>query len=68
MTITIDNTRIAPSWEALQTVIATALNLDGRLTRIARPDGQCNYRAHGLYHCTFTPDRGDAVQIMLTVS
>ena len=27
---------------------------DGKLMRLSRPDGQCNYRAHGVYELTYT--------------
>lgn len=27
---------------------------EGRLTRIARPDKQCNLRTHGVYELTYT--------------
>ena len=27
---------------------------EGKLTRVARPDGKCNYRDYGVYELTYT--------------
>jgi hypothetical protein len=69
MTITITGAAYAPLWETTQAAIVQALGVeDGRLTRISRPDGQCNYRAKGVYVLEFIPlPTGDAVQVQLEV-
>jgi hypothetical protein len=67
MTIRISGVKQAPLWVTTQRVIRETLNTEGQLTRITRPDGQCNYREIGEYHLTFTPDNGDNVTIKLQV-
>jgi hypothetical protein len=69
MQITINGTiGQGPSWGALDKVLASMLG-DGRLTRIARRDGACNYRhSSGVYDLTFVPDVGDATDIVLNVN
>lgn len=66
MQIMITGIKVAPSWNTLQNVIRQALHMEGRLTRIARPDGQSAYRALGDYALTFTPHDGDAIDITVT--
>jgi hypothetical protein len=68
MNIVILGANTAPSWEALQGVISTSLGREGVLTRIQRPDNQCNYRAPGQYICRFTPYEGDEVTVSLQIN
>lgn len=67
VSIKISGVAQAPMWETLQALIVEALNKEGRMTRIARPDGLCDYRAHGVYHVTFVPEVGDEVEVILEV-
>lgn len=68
MTITLTGAVRAPHWKTLQKAIVQALDTDGRLTRISRNDGRCDYTAKGAYTLTFTPrDYGDEVIIKLVV-
>lgn len=58
MTITVTDCAPGRS-EAFWTEIERAIGVlcgeaDGRLTRIARPDGNCNYRTYGIYHLTYS--------------
>lgn len=69
MRIQITGATIAPTWNTIQRLIRETLNTDtGRLTRIARPDGQCNYRECASYACTFTPETGDAIAVDIEVT
>jgi ABC-type ATPase with predicted acetyltransferase domain len=42
-----------PKWETLQQTIREMTKTEGQLTRIARMDGKCDYRATGIYKLTF---------------
>ena len=55
MKITIEGSAVeTPRWGTIQRVLRELLNDDdGKLTRIARPDGRANYRALGVYELTF---------------
>lgn len=53
-------------WNHLESAIASLSGHDaGRLTRIARPDGRCDYRSDGEYDLVFTPESGDDVVVSL---
>ncbi len=70
MMIAITGARFTPGWETLQQVIREVVGEeapDGLLTRIRRVDGQCNYRAPGLYDVEYVPLRGDVIKIVLDV-
>jgi hypothetical protein len=67
MEIKITGAKQTPSYEVLQNLVTSALDKNGRFTRIARRDKACNYRVHGIYDITFIPERGDAVEIVLEV-
>lgn len=42
-------------WSVLEKAIGALLGeAGGGLTRIARPDGNANYRAHGVYELTYS--------------
>lgn len=63
---------IAPCWESIQSIVRSMLKDDsedstGKLTRIARVDAGCNYRAPGLYNLEYVPTIGDTVLITLEV-
>jgi hypothetical protein len=68
MNITLTGVHGTPTWKGLQRLINEALDTPGRLTRIRRDDGGCNYRTHGAYTLTFTPNTGDAIEIAYTVA
>ncbi len=55
MEIVIKGARWTPEWETLQSMLiqATGAAPGSKLTRIARPDGKCDYRAPGVYNLTF---------------
>lgn len=57
MTITVEGSwpkRALGFWPAIEQAIgALCGETDGKLTRINRPDGQCDYRAHGEYELTY---------------
>ena len=63
--------KYTPKWETIQQVIRDTTSIDGenngRLTRISRRDGGCNYRLPGKYDLTFIPNVGDAITIELDV-
>jgi hypothetical protein len=59
ITLTLAGLSLMPTWVTIQSLVRESLNTEGRLTRIVRPDGGCNYRATGVYHATFTPSTGD---------
>jgi hypothetical protein len=58
LTITVTNSRPMASdsfWPEIERAIGVLTGeADGKLTRIARPDGQCNYRDYGRYELTYT--------------
>ncbi len=59
----------APSWESLEKLICDMLATEGRLTKIERLDGRCDYRAPGDYELTFRPEgEADIVEIGLSVN
>jgi hypothetical protein len=66
--IRISGVPFTPSWVALQETVSTALGQDGLFTRIKREDGGANYRRHGWYTCTFTPETGDDIDVELEVT
>lgn len=66
--ITIVGSSITSSWQTLQQLIRELLNIEGRLTRIHRNDGNCNYHDKGDYTLTFTPNIGDDTIIFLSVN
>ncbi len=68
MTITINGAKQTGSWTTLETLVSEVTGLDGRFTRIGRPDGSCDYRQPGEYDVTFTPEAGNDVEIRLIVS
>lgn len=42
-------------WTEIEKAIGVLVGeSDGVLTRISRPDGQCNYRAHGTYELQYS--------------
>jgi hypothetical protein len=56
--ITAEGAKHAPSWETFQLFLRALLDEDpasnlGRITRIRRQDGGCDYRAAGLYDVLF---------------
>ena len=63
MRITVDGCRLRydrPFWTEIEHTIGLLLaEPDGHLTRIARPDGQANYRAFGVYTLTYETPNGD---------
>ena len=68
MEITITHCRYAPKWESLEQVIREATNEpEGRLVKIDRADGRCNYRNPGLYHLRFEQSNNTLLPIRLEV-
>ena len=68
MEITITHCRYAPKWESLQTVIREATNdHGGRLVKIDREDGGCNYRETGVYHLLFKQNNDTSLPIRLNI-
>ena len=68
MTITITGAKHAPSWETLQHLLNQTTGQEyGRLVRIARPDGQCDYSAPGKYELSFRTDNRDIIPVNLEV-
>ena len=68
MKITITHARYAPSWSALEKVIQETTNdEDGRLSRVARRDNGCNYRAPGVYDLDFRQSNKTVLPIELDV-
>lgn len=59
--------RRVPTWQAIQGLISETIEKRGHLTRIARSDNGCNYRALGEYQTTFTPESGDDVHVTVLV-
>lgn len=56
MKIVIENCRYAPTWASLEKVLKEALgDPDGHITRIARVDNGCDYRATGVYKLSWDP-------------
>lgn len=68
MTITITGAKQAPMWETTQRVVREATGQSGKLTRIARTDKVCDYRATGEYELTFIPETGDEIPVKLSVT
>ena len=67
MRITITGCEKTPEWETLQNVLRQTTGKKGTLTRIARRDGKCDYRAPGTYDLSFTLVDGNDIQIELDV-
>jgi len=54
MEIVIKGAQWTPEWETLQSMLIQATGAaSGKLTRISREDGKCDYRAPGVYNLTF---------------
>lgn len=57
MEITISHARYAPTWTTLERLLREVTNQhDGCLTRVARKDNRCDYRAPGVYNLGFQHD------------
>jgi len=68
MNIRIVGVKYAPRWEALQSLICQMTATKGRLTRIARLDRSCDYRAPGDYELEFQPEgKADLVVVGLSI-
>lgn len=68
MKITITHCRYTPKWESLQTVIREATNDEkATITRIARKDGKCDYRAPGEYDLDVRQSNQTILPVKLTV-
>ena len=70
MQIRIEGANHTPSWATLQDAIRESLGDNGQLTRIARRDNGCDYRAPGEYEVDYRQTRkagGDVVTVALTV-
>lgn len=70
MKITVEGCRPGASdrfWPDIERAIGVLCGeVDGRLTRIARPDGQANYRDYGVYELTYSAKWSEhAVQLEL---
>lgn len=67
--LTIEGSNVAPTWEVIQAMIQSIHNKDcqGRLTRISRLDGGCNYRGIGDYLTEYTPEIGDSFDVLIHV-
>jgi hypothetical protein len=66
--ITITHCRYAPKWESLEKVIREATNEpEGRLVKIDRADGRCNYSKPGLYHLRFEQSNNTLLPIRLEI-
>jgi hypothetical protein len=68
MEITITHCRYAPKWESLEKVIREATNEpEGRLVKIDRADGRCDYSKPGLYHLRFEQSNQTLLPIRLEI-
>lgn len=68
MQITIDHCHYTPKWETIQQVIREATNKpNGRLVKIERADGKCDYRQPGTYHLGFEQNNTTILPITLEV-
>ena len=65
--ITITHAKYTPKWETLQAVLREAIDAQGVITRIARPDRKCNYRAPGKYDVDFRLKDGSVTAVDLEV-
>jgi len=67
MEITITQCTNAPKWETLEQIIReVTANQRGRLVKIDREDGRCDYRAPGVYNIGFQ-DNNTFLSVRLNV-
>ena len=65
--ITITHAKYTPKWETLQAMLREAIDANGVITRISRPDRRSNYRAPGKYAVDFRLKDGTVTPVDLEV-